>query len=113
MGMRGDAELWRQAETTLDCIKAGEIKGTRSQVNRLQELIQGREAWADADAKMKQAMIGLLYERQSYFGKLCFLEQLCATNNWAHPLLVDMARVLYKENETFRLESRIAASNTV
>jgi hypothetical protein len=111
--MRGESELWRRAEATRDRIRAGEVKATASQVDRLNELIRGREAWADADAKVKQAMIGLIYERECYFGKLWFLEQLCSTNNWAHPLLGEIGTILYEESEEFKVVSRVPAPNTV
>jgi hypothetical protein len=62
---------------------------------------------------VKQAMIGLLYERECYFGKLWFLEQLCATNNWAHPLLVAIGDILYQGSDEFKLESRMPATSTV
>jgi hypothetical protein len=108
---KSDPDLWRQAKATMDQINSGELKAKPAQVKRLQTLLEGQEAWAYADAELKRAMIGLLYERHVYISKLWFLERVGAQNRWGHPLLRDMNPILYEETDEFKLEDYMGAKS--
>jgi hypothetical protein len=103
MSKSSNAELWRQAEATMEKIKRGELKAKQSQIARLQSLLDGQAAYLYADAELKRGMIGLLYERQVYLSKLWLLEKLGIRNQWNHPLLKSVNAILYEETEEFKL----------
>ena len=102
--MSGDKELWHHAEELMDKIKKGEVKVTKEQAERLQSLLEGRDAYLYADAELKRGMIGLLYERQIYLSKLWLLEKLGVVNHWLHPLLAQVREILYEETDEFKLD---------
>lgn len=101
--MSGEKELWRHAEETMERIRRGELKATKSQVERLQSLLDGRDAYLYADAELKRGMIGLLYERHIYLSKMWLLEKLGVSNGWYHPLLMRIQEILYEETDEFKL----------
>jgi hypothetical protein len=88
----------------MEKIKGGELKAKQSQIDRLQSLLDGQQAYLYADAELKRGMIGLLYERQVYLSKLWLLEKLGVRNHWNHPLLHTMNMILYEETDEFKLE---------
>jgi hypothetical protein len=98
------AELWKQAQSTMDRIKSGELRVSPTQYERLQSVLEGYSAWAFADSELKRGMIGLLYEHHVYVSKVWFLERLGVENHWAHPLLQEMKQILYEETDEFKLE---------
>ena len=101
-------ELWKHAETILEKVNNGEIKATDEQLRKLQNLIDGHEAYLEADTELKRGMIGLLYERQIYLSKLWLLEKLGVQNKWKHPLLKEVYEILYKPSNDFQLEDYMA-----
>jgi hypothetical protein len=105
MSREDSKALWLHAQQTLERIQSGEITADTAQVQRLQSLLEGQEAWAAMDAGQKRGMIGLLYEYHLYLHKLRSLERFGIDNRWDHPLFVDVRRILYEESDEFRLES--------
>ena len=102
--MNSDKELWRKASETMEKIKSGEVKATKEQVDRLQSLLDGYDAYLYADSELKRGMIGLMYERQIYLSKMWLLEKLGVSNKWDHPLLRKVQDILYEEKDGFKLE---------
>jgi len=96
--MTGERDPRRRAEETMARIGAGELKATREQVERLQSLLDGREAHVYADAERKRGMIGLLYERHIYLSKMWLLDKLGTTNKWNYPLLTRVRQILHEES---------------
>ena len=96
-------ELWKHAESILEKINNGEMNATDEQLAKLQNLIDGHDAFLEADTELKRGMIGLLYERQIYLSKLWLLEKLGVQNKWKHPLLKNVYEILYKQSDDFEL----------
>lgn len=96
-------ELWNRAQEMMQRIENGEVKATKAQIDRLHNLLDGYEAYVDADTELKRGMVGLLYERQIYLSKLWLLEKLGVQNAWKHPLLIEVKDILYETNNDFDL----------
>lgn len=97
-----DEDLWRRAEETMGRIRSGKLKATDAQIQRLQALIEGHEAYLQADTELRRGMLGLLYEKHIYLSKMWLLEKLGVSNNWGHPLLEAVRDIIYRQSPKFK-----------
>ena len=106
-----EAELWQRAKDLKARAENGEIKISQDQMKRLNSMLEGYEAYIEADTELKKGMIGLLYEKQIYLSKLWLLEKLGVQNQWKHPLLQQIRDVLYEETDEFKVDDYRADQN--
>ena len=52
-----DQKLWKRARETMEKIQSGEITASSSQIQRLQDYLDGYEAFKEADFELKRGIL--------------------------------------------------------
>lgn len=93
--------LWRKADNAMMQISSGKLVVTKEQINELENLIEGYQAFLKANRQVHCCYAGVLHEKKLFLSKLVYLEKLGVRNKWKHPLLAEIRDIIYEENDQF------------